>query len=199
MKYLPPFLTLSVHDSWISGVKFLDIDRDDESYSLLTTSDDAKLKLWSFDTSLKEEYHKLAHINPVSEVNTESGIYSVDAFHHRILTSCKNGEVVLHELVESEIRTVQHYIAHTDVAKHVRWRDPNVFATCGNDKKINVYDIRVATQPNVTSYENAHSLSINTVAWQPGEPFRLISSGFGNVIRFIYARHILTPILKQIR
>lgn len=83
--------------------------------------------------------------------------------------------------------------------QHVRWRDPNVFATCGNDKKINVYDIRVATQPNVTSYENAHSLSINTVAWQPGEPFRLISSGFGNVIRFIYARHILTPILKQIR
>lgn len=31
-KVLPPFLTLNVHDAWISGVKFLNIDREGGTY-----------------------------------------------------------------------------------------------------------------------------------------------------------------------
>ncbi len=81
----------------------------------------------------------------------------------------------------------------------MRWRDANVFATCGNDKKVNVYDIRVAqTQPKVTTYENAHSLSINTVAWQPGDPLRLMSSGFGNSHGFILTMTNVTVKTDQV-
>ncbi len=34
VRHLPPFLTMQVHDAWISGVKFLDIHKEGETLIL---------------------------------------------------------------------------------------------------------------------------------------------------------------------
>ncbi len=34
VRHLPPFLTMRLHDAWISGVKFLDLKRDGETLNI---------------------------------------------------------------------------------------------------------------------------------------------------------------------
>lgn len=71
---------------------------------------------------------------------------------------------------------------HEGVAKSVHFRDENLAASTGNDRKLNIIDVRA--KKTQLSIENAHELAVNSVRWNPIEnEMQCITASFSPEIR----------------
>lgn len=83
----------------------------------------------------------------------------------RILTAKTDYTVTLWSIGRShEQRMVQNFSSHSAEVNDVEWLDEQVFASCGNDKKIFVY----RTNDKVSRFTFGHHTDdITKLAWQP--------------------------------
>jgi len=68
-----------------------------------------------------------------------------------------------------------------------------VFASCGNDRLINIFDSR-SQEPCVLVMPDMHTLCINSLVWHPLNYFSLITSSFDNKINMYDLRNPEEPI-----
>jgi WD40 repeat protein len=175
-----PVCTFQAHTAWISGVHFTTFCS--FKNALLTTADDGVINLWRVNKSWGRTVPNQSNPSPVASLATLRSIYSLDEWHSQLLTATKSASVGLYRLAEDRISPINEYTDyHTEVVKCARWRDGKLFASCGNDKLVNVYDIR-APKARVLCLPGMHTLSINTVAWEPNNEYRFLSSGFDSKI-----------------
>lgn len=168
-KFLTPAFTDTIHSRWISSVQFVDhTDRP----RFLSCSDDGSIALWrcepkAFPSASGGRQEDSWSIHPVSRSYDlhEAGIYSMDVRGDKILTSAKDAKICLSSLTSTGMQLELGFNdLHSGVIKAVKWKDDNIFASCGNDRLINVVDIRSPKIPSIV-FTDQHLLSINHINW----------------------------------
>lgn len=142
----------------------------------------------------------LSSLRPHGSSGAGAGIYHCDVFGSDLITTCsKDGSIVVNQFTPTGLRggiaTMEGYHG-TAVVKHVAhsiFDGRNCLASCGNDKRINVFDIRNQNKGGsganvITFNQSLHSLAVNTVAWSPLNPFQLLSSSFDCQIHLLDLR-----------
>jgi len=111
-------------------------------------------------------------------------------FKEEVITGSKDGTVALSHISSHSIEKVHSYQGyHSSVVKCVRFRDRNVFASCGNDKEVQIMDIR-EKEPCMVTLKEKHSYAINSVSWHPIDMNLIMSSGFGRVSSSLYPKDL---------
>ncbi len=175
------------HDRWLS-----DMRQPDGAAALLTSSDDRTLAVWGIPPA--EQCGDLWSPPLLDRQQVHSaGVYSCDS----AVQGCGSGSGEFHAVSGSKDSSVhlcsvdaagkllpvrRWEAAHAGVVKCVRWRrdkTASVFASCGNDKAVRIWDTRLSAA--ALHMPESHTLSVNTVAWSPCGTF-VMSSSFDNTL-----------------
>jgi WD40 repeat protein len=195
-------LTLVAHERWVSEVNLTAL-RDDEGVPfMLSSSDDGLVRLWSVRTLLASHGADATPLATAAGLHRGFGVYSLHCNGDSVATAGKDGRVVLSALLPSSLvgGVGQMEGFHDGVVKCVRWRDRDTLASCGNDRRVSVFDVRVRSHGScVMQFEPdaLHRLAVNTVRWRPGHPFQLLSSSFDKTIAISDIRRPDGPLITM--
>ncbi len=131
-----------------------------------------------------------------SDINGDIAIWNIDG--HPLLSKSANTITPLHKIDK----------AHDGGVGDTQWsyHHPSLFASCGNDSSIKIWDIRTLqgdgssnsnnqTSPSPTiTIENAHSSDVNCLAYSPHSEFLFASGGGDNLIKLWDHRNTSRPI-----
>eukprot|EP00298_Acanthocystis_sp_HF-20_P007884 c1733_g1_i1.p1 GENE.c1733_g1_i1~~c1733_g1_i1.p1 ORF type:complete len:311 (+),score=91.05 c1733_g1_i1:54-986(+) len=174
---IPSQLSFKGHSGWISSCCFVNPSKSQEKNFLLTSSNDGRVSLWDLSKECTIE------AKPLEVFSTDSlhngGIFKMHEKDLRVVTASKDGTVSYSQLTETEIKEIHQFNKHEGVVKYVQLRDSNVFASCGNDCTIRIFDVREnpSSLHNMV-IENAHESPINSAQWHPTNEFEVMSSSF---------------------
>lgn len=176
---------ISEHTRAVNRVHF----HPNDSYLLLSGSQDGTIKMWDLRTrnsaratiDAKSEGVRDVQFNPLGTLELAAALEngSIQIWDLRRITSCD-----------------RRYNAHNGLALSLDWH-PNgrILATSGRDKMIKVWDTtHEARKP--THYIQTIA-SVARVAWRPGAPFEIASCSLSSDYR-IYVWHIDRPYVPDI-
>ncbi|KDO27096.1 hypothetical protein SPRG_07807 [Saprolegnia parasitica CBS 223.65] len=162
-------------------------------------ANDAYVKVWDLRTAKSNDGcpKELTATNALHG----SGIFSLDLAPHahvdaRLVTSSKDQSVVVSRLTPAgAIQMEARYQDHAGVVKCARFsrHDPNVFASCGNDRAVYIRDIRSPTAAPVALAE-LHTQSVNCVRWHPEQATQLLTAGFDGQLFLMDTRQPKAPV-----
>lgn len=178
----------SAHERWVS-----DMRQADGASTMLTSSDDGTLAVWSIPSELDSASVWCPPLLDRRSVH-DAGVYSCDAAtkgsadsaaSFYAVSGSKDSSVHVCSVDSAgQLLPIRRWVnAHDGVVKCVRWRrdhSANTFASCGNDKAVRVWDVRCSSA--ALQVPDAHKLSVNTVAWSPCGTF-VLSSSFDNTLK----------------
>mmetsp|Transcript_26320 Transcript_26320/g.102785 ORF Transcript_26320/g.102785 Transcript_26320/m.102785 type:complete len:293 (-) Transcript_26320:355-1233(-) len=169
------FISSKLHTGWISEVKLVELD-DGVKVALLTASNDGSISLWN-PASVDVERKTPECLFTCVDMHTR-GIFSFDVSNRRILTGSKDCTIGLGRIESTGMTNISSFHDHHDgVVKCVRWRNPDEFASGGNDGRIILSDVRMKA-PKAVTIESAQDGAVNSIDWSPTDCNYLISSGF---------------------
>jgi WD40 repeat protein len=151
---------------------------------LLSSANDGSICLWDINNAAWSKSMNSYVPQQVSNVRFHAqGIFSMHEREGSIIAGSKDRSISVSNCRETGISQVVAWEdAHAGVVKSVRFADPNfsrnVFASAGNDRDINLWDLR--QQKRIGAIEEAHASAINSLEWS-GE--LLMSTSFDPSIR----------------
>lgn len=193
---IPPLLSWKAHRSWISGVALLHGDAATQRQLLLTTANDASMRIW--DLSKMTSKRSAEEISSIDGIHS-GGIFSLHYNHHGslIATGSKDWTVTLSQMRLSTVTPIHRYESHSSVVKCVQFHPHKPWiASVGNDRAVKVLDYRVKEKSFSThlTIPDAHPQVINCVCWRPGHDTQLMTCGADPVIRLFDTRKPREPV-----
>lgn len=161
-------------------------------------------------------------LKPISRLSTQihqRGIFGMDELGGQIVTGSKDGSIAISTICGDGILQKVHVMenSHDNIIKCVRWatspislnsissststssssssfdsNSSNIFASCGNDLVVKLYDCR--RYSNILSYSNVHSQVINSLNFHPTNPFIMFSSSADKTISIYDIRNNKNPL-----
>lgn len=185
-----PLLSFRSHRGWVSDVQFTSV-QPDTSTLLLTSSNDAALKLWDLNQTTEINGQHVPKELVACDTLHTGGIFSMHELAQNVLTASKDSTCVLsHISSDGKMEEVTTYDSlHTGVIKCVRWRDQSVFGTSGKDRQVCLVDKRAKTGC-VQTIENVHAFDVNIMEWDEQNDNFFLTAGFDP---FIHLRDVRAP------
>ena len=185
-----PLLSFRSHRGWVSDVQFTSV-QPDTSTLLLTSSNDATLKLWDLNQTTGINGQHVPKELVVCDTLHTGGIFSMHELAQNVLTASKDSTCVLsHVSFDGKIEEISTYDnLHTGVIKCVRWRDHSVFGTSGKDRQVCLVDKR-AKIGCVQTIENVHAFDVNIIEWDKHNDNFFLTASFD---QFIHLRDVRAP------
>jgi histone-binding protein RBBP4 len=87
-------------------------------------------------------------------------------------TTCQQSAGGLNGVAAQTLQALTTYNGHAGVVEDVAWHchHPTIFGSCGDDKKLIIWDTR---SPQPQKYTEAHTAEVNCVAFNPMEEWLL--------------------------
>ncbi len=82
---------------------------------------------------------------------------------------------------------------HTAVVKDVQWRDEYCLASCGDDRTIQISDVREKEGGRIGLIINSHDCTVHTIRWHPVNNHTFLSAGLDQDIKLWDLRNISVP------
>ncbi len=84
---------------------------------------------------------------------------------------------------------------HTAVVKDVQWRDEYFLASCGDDRTIQMSDVRGKEgRCRIGAISNSHNRTVHTVRWHPMDNHTFLSAGLDQEIKLWDLRNFSVPL-----
>lgn len=166
-----------LNERWTSDLTFVSRE------VMCSSSDDGCLRLWStFNGS------NLAGVL-VDEMHAK-GVYTCDSENYNIASGLKDGTV---RLFNGDLQCVRTWGTKHGVVKSVRFKDANVFASCGNDRTFRLNDIRAK---DVGSSEcDPYARAVNFLDWNFCDRNKLLVTAYDDEMSLYDVRNVKHPYL----
>jgi WD40 repeat protein len=156
-------MSFKAHARWISTALFLsDITPESESLLIISSSDDATIKIWDlYKSSINRPERQPKLINTSNHIH-QKGIFAMDLKNRLLLTGSKDKRVAFSRILDDcTVQLDRVFEFHTGVVKSVSWQgvitddfassssqlpsstfNSNVFLSAGQDRRVCLHDTR---------------------------------------------------------
>jgi len=161
-------MSFKAHARWISTALFLsDITPESESLLVISSSDDATIKIWDlYKSSINRPDRQPKLINTSNHIH-QKGIFAMDLKNRLLLTGSKDKRVAFSRILDDcTVQLDRVFEFHTGVVKSVSWQgvitddfasspssssssssssstfNSNVFLSAGQDRRVCLHDTR---------------------------------------------------------
>ena len=174
-----PLMTYKLHKGWISDVQLYPDSTTGNSNKLFTAGNDGVVCLWDLHKTATSTAQPQCLLR--NDTLHAGGIFSLHAnVNDRVVTGSKDWSVVVSCVPPNGgggfIVERRYEDLHQGVVKCVRWRDTNIFASCGNDRTVKIVDIRVHGDGCDLALAEQHTSTINCVRWSPRDEHLIVSA-----------------------
>lgn len=185
-----PLLSFRSHRGWVSDVQFTSV-QPDSSTLLLTSSNDACLKLWDLNQSAGINGQHVPRELLTCDTLHTGGIFSMHELDQNVLTASKDSTCVLsHVSKDGRLDSLAKFDnLHAGVIKCVRWKDRSIFGTAGKDGRVCLVDRR-SKDGSVQTIENVHDFDVNIIEWDRHSGNFFLTASFD---QFIHLRDVRAP------
>ena len=183
-------LSYKAHQGWCANAQFVN-----NRNNVLATAGgmDGTIALWNIaSVEVKKQTPTLQTRNTDMH---EAGVFSLNVFNENsIFTASKDRSVCSSRITEDgQLKVLRRFDDfHSGVVKCVKARSEDVFATCGNDGIVAIWDTRDSKARPVHHIENAHGgCAVNFVEWNvEGDINQIVTSAFDDSINLLDVRRV---------
>ena len=183
-------LSYKAHQGWCANAQFVN-----KRNNVLATAGgmDGTIALWNIaSVEVKKQTPSLQTRNTDMH---EAGVFSLNVFNENsIFTASKDRSVCSSRITEDgQLKVLRRFDDfHSGVVKCVKARSEDVFATCGNDGIVAIWDTRDSKARPMHHIENAHGgCAVNFVEWNvEGDINQIVTSAFDDSINLWDVRRV---------
>ena len=172
-------MSFVAHRGWCANAQFID------SKNIVSAGGmDGKIALWNIMEQTTQTRSPSLRVRS-GDIH-DAGIFSLHYFENRLFTASKDKSVCSSVITEDgTIKMMRRFESfHSGVVKCVKAKSADVFATCGNDATVAVWDHRTQTDKPVLGIEDAHRCAVNFVEWNAeGDEHQIMTSAFDDSIK----------------
>ena len=175
-------LSYKAHQGWCANAQFVN-----NNNNVLATAGgmDGTVALWN--VASVEALKQTPCLQTRNADMHDAGVFSLNVFNENsIFTASKDRSICSSRITEDgQLKVLRRFDKfHSGVVKCVKAKSEDVFATCGNDGIIAIWDTRDSKEKPVHHIENAHGgCAVNFVEWNvEGDTNQIITSAFDDSI-----------------